>query len=76
MSIDRPRMDQPDGIRLQKALANAGVASRRVIEQYIVEGRIRVNGKTVTELGTRIDPRPTSSMSTAPPCSSTSRSAT
>ena len=45
-----------DGIRLQKALANAGVASRRVIEQYIVEGRIRVNGRTVTELGTRIDP--------------------
>lgn len=45
-----------EGVRLQKALANAGVASRRVIEQYIVEGRIRVNGHTVTELGTRIDP--------------------
>ncbi|MDT0157595.1 pseudouridine synthase [Microbacterium sp. ARD32] len=45
-----------DGVRLQKVLANAGVASRRVIEQYIVEGRIRVNGRTVTELGTRIDP--------------------
>ncbi|BDZ37837.1 pseudouridine synthase [Microbacterium suwonense] len=45
-----------EGVRLQKALANAGVASRRVIEQYIVEGRIRVNGRTVTELGTRIDP--------------------
>ena len=43
-------------MRLQKALANAGVASRRVIEQYIVEGRIRVNGRTVSELGTRIDP--------------------
>jgi 23S rRNA pseudouridine2605 synthase len=49
-------MDPPEGIRLQKALANAGVASRRVIEQYIVEGRIRVNGRTATELGTRIDP--------------------
>lgn len=45
-----------EGVRLQKALANAGVASRRVIEQYIVEGRIRVNGTTVTELGRRIDP--------------------
>jgi len=45
-----------EGVRLQKALANAGVASRRVIEQYIVEGRIRVNGRTVSELGTRIDP--------------------
>ncbi|MFE6994332.1 pseudouridine synthase [Microbacterium sp. NPDC057659] len=48
--------EAPEGIRLQKALANAGVASRRVVEQYIVEGRIRVNGQTVTELGTRIDP--------------------
>ncbi|MBG9885451.1 pseudouridine synthase, partial [Bacillus toyonensis] len=40
-----------EGVRLQKALANAGVASRRVVEQYIVEGRIRVNGTVVTELG-------------------------
>ncbi len=47
---------EPEGVRLQKVLANAGVASRRVIEQYIVEGRIRVNGSVVTELGTRIDP--------------------
>lgn len=45
-----------EGVRLQKVLANAGVASRRVCEQYIVEGRIRVNGKVVTELGRRIDP--------------------
>src|SRR5690606_2843494 len=45
-----------EGVRLQKALANAGVASRRVIENYIVAGRIRVNGQTVTELGRRIDP--------------------
>ncbi|MGB4778591.1 pseudouridine synthase [Microbacterium sp.] len=44
------------GIRLQKVLANAGVASRRVCEQYIVDGRVRVNGRVVTELGTRIDP--------------------
>lgn len=45
-----------EGVRLQKVLANAGVASRRVCEQYIVEGRVRVNGAVVTELGTRIDP--------------------
>lgn len=45
-----------DGVRLQKALANAGVASRRVCEQYIVEGKVTVNGTRVTELGTRIDP--------------------
>jgi len=45
-----------EGVRLQKVLANAGVASRRVAEQLIVEGRVRVNGAVVTELGTRIDP--------------------
>jgi 23S rRNA pseudouridine2605 synthase/16S rRNA pseudouridine516 synthase len=45
-----------DGQRLQKVLAAAGVASRRVCEQYIVEGRVEVNGRVVSELGTRIDP--------------------
>ncbi|WP_438353240.1 pseudouridine synthase [Microbacterium sp. CJ88] len=43
-------------VRLQKVLAGAGVASRRVSEQLIVEGRVRVNGEVVTELGSRIDP--------------------
>ena len=46
----------PDGVRLQKVLAGAGVASRRVSEQLIAAGRVRVNGRVVTELGTRIDP--------------------
>ena len=45
-----------DGVRLQKVLANAGVASRRVSEQLIAEGRVRVNGQIVDELGSRIDP--------------------
>lgn len=49
-------MSETDGIRLQKVLANAGVASRRVAEDLIVAGRVRVNGAVVTELGTRIDP--------------------
>ena len=41
--------------RLQKALAAAGVASRRACEDLIVQGQVKVNGKLVTELGTRID---------------------
>lgn len=45
-----------DGVRLQKALANAGVASRRVCEELIAAGRVRVNGVVVDELGSRIDP--------------------
>lgn len=42
-------------VRLQKALASAGVASRRACEDLIVQGQVKVNGKLVTELGTRID---------------------
>jgi 23S rRNA pseudouridine2605 synthase len=42
--------------RLQKILAAAGVASRRKAEQLISTGRVAVNGKTVTELGTKADP--------------------
>ncbi len=42
--------------RLQKILAHAGVASRRAAEEMIAEGRVRVNGRVVTELGTRADP--------------------
>lgn len=43
-------------VRLQKFLADAGIASRRASEQIILEGRVMVNGKTVTELGSKIDP--------------------
>jgi 23S rRNA pseudouridine2605 synthase len=42
--------------RLQKVLAGAGVASRRASEEMIVAGRVTVNGHTVTELGTKVDP--------------------
>jgi 23S rRNA pseudouridine2605 synthase len=43
-------------VRLQKFLADAGVASRRAGEQFILEGRVSVNGQTVRLLGTKIDP--------------------
>ena len=41
--------------RLQKILASVGIASRRKAEEIIIEGRVTVNGKTVTELGTKAD---------------------
>jgi len=44
-------------VRLQKHLARAGVASRRAAEAAIVAGRVRVNGRTVRELGSKIDPQ-------------------
>jgi len=43
-------------IRLQKALADRGVASRRAAEALIAAGRVRVAGRVVTELGTKVDP--------------------
>jgi len=43
-------------IRLQKFLAQAGVASRRASEELILAGKVAVNGQTVTKLGTKIDP--------------------
>jgi len=43
-------------VRLQKFLADAGVASRRASERVIAEGRVTVNGKVVKELGTKVDP--------------------
>ena len=42
--------------RLQKILSAAGIASRRAAESYITDGRVSVNGKTVTELGSKADP--------------------
>lgn len=42
--------------RLQKVLASAGVASRRKAEELILQGRVTVNRKVVTELGTKVDP--------------------
>ncbi len=42
--------------RLQKVLAKAGVASRRGAEELIRQGRVKVDGKVVTEMGTKVDP--------------------
>lgn len=44
------------GIRLQKFLAQAGVASRRASEELIVSGRVSINGSVATELGVRVEP--------------------
>jgi len=52
-----PRPPQAGQERLQKILAAAGIDSRRACEQIILDGRVQVNGKTVSELGTRADPR-------------------
>lgn len=43
--------------RLQKVMARAGVASRRACEEMIAAGRVQVNGRVVTELGTKVDPQ-------------------
>ena len=43
-------------IRLQKYLAEAGIASRRKCEEYITDGIIKVNGKIINELGTKVNP--------------------
>ncbi|OBB00966.1 pseudouridine synthase [Mycobacteriaceae bacterium 1482268.1] len=48
--------DPEGGVRLQKVLSQAGIASRRVAEKMIIDGRVDVDGEVVTELGTRVDP--------------------
>lgn len=53
--VPTPHVDGED--RLQKVLASAGVASRRDCEQLILDGRVEIDRKVVTELGTRVDPQ-------------------
>lgn len=43
-------------MRLQKFMADCGVASRRKCEEYILSGKVAVNGQIVTQLGTQVDP--------------------
>jgi 23S rRNA pseudouridine2605 synthase len=47
---------EKEKLRLQKYLADSGVASRRKAEELILQGKVKVNGKTITELGTKVIP--------------------
>lgn len=44
-------------IRLQKFMADCGIASRRKCEEYIIEGKVKVNGKVINELGAKVNPQ-------------------
>lgn len=48
--------EMSEAVRLQRFLSQAGVAARRKGEELIVQGRVKVNGKVVRELGTKVDP--------------------
>ena len=50
-------LDDDGQIRLQKLLAQSGVASRRKCEELMLDGRVEVDGEVVTRLGTKVDPR-------------------
>ncbi|MEV0228794.1 pseudouridine synthase [Nonomuraea sp. NPDC050786] len=53
---ERDTTEVPGGVRLQKVLAQAGVASRRACEEMIGEGRVTVNGQVVRRFGAKVDP--------------------
>ena len=53
---DRGSDDGHGGQRLQKIISQAGIASRRAAEKLIAEGRVTVNGQTVSQMGTTADP--------------------
>ena len=49
-------MNNENVVRLQKFLADAGITSRRKAEELILQGKVEVNGKIITELGTKVNP--------------------
>lgn len=56
VSIEREKnMEELE--RLQKYLANQGIASRRKAEEYIMQGKVKVNGEIITELGKKVNPK-------------------
>ncbi|HUH69070.1 MAG TPA: pseudouridine synthase [Mycobacterium sp.] len=56
MMVQTRDSSEAQGVRLQKVLSQAGIASRRAAEKLILDGRVEVDGQLVTELGTRVDP--------------------
>jgi 23S rRNA pseudouridine2605 synthase len=55
--MTQPELDDEGLIRLQKLLAQSGVASRRKCEELMLAGLVEVDGEVVTRLGTKVDPR-------------------
>lgn len=55
--IEKLQQNNKEGIRLQKYMADHGIASRRKCEEYILQGKVKVNGKIQSTLGIKIDPQ-------------------
>ena len=50
-----PKRNQPEQVRLNKYISNAGVCSRRAADNLILEGRVKVNNSIVKELGVKVN---------------------